>query len=105
MEILDVMARHDNVCKYLDIALQHISDPVLENMRRHISKEGTLKLLEEIRCKVPGIRIRTTLMTGFPGEGEKEFEELLDFVKNQRFDRIWGIRILRGRRHLCGKEP
>ena len=88
MEILDVMARHDNVCKYLDIALQHISDPVLENMRRHISKEGTLKLLEEIRCKVPGIRIRTTLMTGFPGEGEKEFEELLDFVKNQRFDRM-----------------
>ncbi len=88
MEILDVMARHDNVCNYLDIALQHISDPVLENMRRHISKEGTLKLLEEIRCKVPGIRIRTTLMTGFPGEGEKEFEELLDFVKNQRFDRM-----------------
>lgn len=88
MEILDVMARHDNVCKYLDIALQHISDPVLENMRRHISKEGTLKLLEEIRSKVPGIRIRTTLMTGFPGEGEKEFEELLDFVKNQRFDRM-----------------
>lgn len=88
MEILDVMTRHDNVCKYLDIALQHISDPVLENMRRHISKEGTLKLLEEIRSKVPGIRIRTTLMTGFPGEGEKEFEELLDFVKNQRFDRM-----------------
>lgn len=88
MEILEVMARHDNVCKYLDIALQHISDPVLENMRRHISKEGTLKLLEEIRSKVPGIRIRTTLMTGFPGEGEKEFEELLDFVKNQRFDRM-----------------
>lgn len=88
MDILDVMARHENVCKYLDIALQHISDPVLKNMRRHIDKEGTLRLLKEIRERVPGIRIRTTLMTGFPGEGEKEFEELVDFVKEQRFDRM-----------------
>ncbi|MEZ3549852.1 MAG: 30S ribosomal protein S12 methylthiotransferase RimO [Muribaculaceae bacterium] len=88
MDILDVMARHDNVCKYLDIALQHISDPVLKNMRRHIDKEGTIRLLRKIREKVPGIRIRTTLMTGFPGEGEKEFEELVDFVKEQRFDRM-----------------
>ena len=88
MDILDVMARHDNVCKYLDIALQHISDPVLKNMRRHIDKEGTIRLLRKIREKVPGIRIRTTLMTYFPGEGEKEFEELVDFVKEQRFDRM-----------------
>jgi len=88
MDILDVMAKRDNVCKYLDIALQHISDPVLSNMRRHIDKEGTLKLLKEIRERVPGIRIRTTLMTGFPGEGEKEFGELVDFVKTQRFDRM-----------------
>lgn len=88
MDILDVMARRDNVCKYLDIALQHISDKVLENMRRHISKEQTLRLLKDIREKVPGIRIRTTLMTGFPGEGEEEFEELKDFVSNQRFDRM-----------------
>ena len=87
-DILDVMARRQNVCKYLDIALQHISDPVLKNMRRHITKEETLALLKEIREKVPGIRIRTTLMTGFPGEGEKEFEELMDFVKTQRFDRM-----------------
>ena len=88
MELLDVMARHDNVCKYLDIALQHIADPVLTNMRRHIDKEGTLELLKTIREKVPDIRLRTTLMTGFPGEGEKEFEELKEFVRNQRFDRM-----------------
>lgn len=88
MDILDVMARRDNVCKYLDIALQHISDPVLKNMRRNINKEETLKLLEIIRQKVPGIRIRTTLMTGFPGEGEKEFDELVDFVRTQKFDRM-----------------
>lgn len=88
LDILDVMAKHDNVCKYLDIALQHISDPVLANMRRHIDKKGTLELLDTIRKKVPGIRIRTTLMTGFPGEGEKEFAELVDFVKSQKFDRM-----------------
>ncbi len=88
MDLLPVMAKYDNVCKYLDIALQHISDKVLDNMRRHIDKEQTLHLLEEIRKQVPGIRIRTTLMTGFPGEGETEFEELTEFVKKQRFDRM-----------------
>lgn len=88
LEVLDVMAKRENVCNYLDIALQHISDKVLSNMRRHISKEETLQLLSKIRKKVPGIKIRTTLMTGFPGEGEKEFEELLEFVKSQRFDRM-----------------
>ena len=88
MDILDVMAKRENVCKYLDIALQHISDPVLSNMRRHITKNETLMLLNNLRVKVPGIKIRTTLMTGFPGEGEKEFEELMEFVKTQRFDRM-----------------
>lgn len=88
MDILDVMSRRDNVCKYLDIALQHISDPVLSNMRRHIDRKTTLSLLSEIRNRVPGIRIRTTLMTGFPGEGENEFEELKEFVRTQRFDRM-----------------
>lgn len=90
-DILDVMARRDNVCKYLDIALQHIADPVLKNMRRHIDREDTLRLLDKIRSKVPGIRIRTTLMTGFPGEGEEEFRQLADFVKTQRFDRMGGF--------------
>lgn len=88
MDILDVMRTRDNVCKYLDIALQHIADPVLDNMRRKIDKESTLRLLNNIRERVPGIKIRTTLMVGFPGEGEKEYEELVEFVKQQRFDRM-----------------
>lgn len=88
MEILDVMARHDNVCKYLDIALQHISDKVLKNMRRHITGDETKALLDEIRRKVPGIHIRTTLMVGFPGEGEEEFSQLKEFVRQQRFERM-----------------
>lgn len=88
MDILDVMARRENVCKYLDIALQHISDRVLTNMRRHISSEETRALLAEIRQRVPGIHIRTTLMVGFPGEEEEDFEELMAFVKEQRFERM-----------------
>lgn len=87
-DVLDVMAQRENVCKYLDIALQHISDSQLSRMRRHIDKEGTLKLLEKIREKVPGIKLRTTLMVGFPGETEEDFEELLEFVKHQQFDRL-----------------
>ncbi len=88
LDVLDVMARRKNVCKYLDIALQHISDNVLGNMRRHISSAQTRDLLAEIRKRVPGIHIRTTLMVGFPGEGEGEFQELLDFVREQRFERM-----------------
>ena len=88
LDILPVMAGRDNVCSYLDIALQHISDPVLTNMRRHITRQETLDLLARLRREVPGIHIRTTLMTGFPGEGEKEFEELLDFVREARFERM-----------------
>lgn len=87
-DVLPVMARHDNVCKYLDIALQHIADPVLDNMRRHITRQETLDLLERLRHEVPGIHIRTTLMVGFPGEGEQEFEELLQFVRETRFERM-----------------
>ncbi len=87
-EVLDVMARHPNVCRYLDIALQHVSDIVLANMRRHITGDKTRRLLAEIRRRVPGIHIRTTLMVGFPGEGKKEFEELKEFVREQRFERM-----------------
>ena len=87
-EILPVMARHKNVCKYLDIALQHISNKVLTIMRRHITKEQTLELIERLRREVPGIHIRTTLMVGFPGEGEAEFKELKDFIRTARFDRM-----------------
>lgn len=88
LDLLDVMARRDNICNYLDIALQHISDSQLKLMRRRIDKEGTLQLLKEIRSRVPDIRIRTTLMVGFPGETEEDFEELLDFVRTQKFDRM-----------------
>lgn len=88
MDVLDVMAKHDNVCKYLDIALQHIADPVLDNMHRHISGSQTRELLAEMRRRVPGLKIRTTLMVGFPGEGEEEFAQLLDFVKEERFERM-----------------
>ena len=88
MDLLDVMASRPNVCRYLDIALQHISDNVLTNMRRHITGAETRALLDEIRRRVPGIHIRTTLMVGFPGEGDREFEELMDFVRSQRFERM-----------------
>ena len=87
-EILPVMARHSNVCRYLDVALQHIADPVLTNMRRHITRSQTLQFIERIRREVPGIHLRTTLMVGFPGEGEKEFEELKAFVEEARFERM-----------------
>ena len=86
--ILDVMAQHDNVCTYLDIALQHISDNMLSRMRRHITAAQTRELLAEMRRRVPGIHIRTTLMVGFPGETDADFQELLDFVREQRFERM-----------------
>ena len=87
-DILPVMARHPNVCKYLDIALQHISDKVLSNMRRHFDGKQTRELIARIRREVPGIHLRTTLMVGFPGEGDKEFDELMDFVRETRFERM-----------------
>ncbi|MBE6318061.1 MAG: 30S ribosomal protein S12 methylthiotransferase RimO [Bacteroidales bacterium] len=88
IDLLDVMQKHNNICKYLDIALQHSSDKVLSNMRRHINEEETIELLDKIRKKIPGIHIRTTLMVGFPGEDNTEFENLLTFVKKQKFDRM-----------------
>lgn len=87
-DILPVMARHSNICKYLDIALQHIDDGVLSYMRRHIDAEATRKLLARIRAEVPGIHIRTTMMVGFPGETPEAFDRLMDFVREQRFERL-----------------
>lgn len=87
-DVLDAMVRHKNVCRYLDIALQHIDDKVLSNMRRHINADETRKLLARIREAVPGIAIRTTLMVGFPGEDDAAFERLMDFVREQRFERM-----------------
>lgn len=88
MELLDVMRLNRNVCKYLDIALQHISTNVLTNMRRHVDKEQTYELITRLREAVPGIHLRTTLMVGFPGEGEQEFEELKEFTRWARFERM-----------------
>lgn len=87
-ELLQVMSKHENVCKYLDIALQHISNNMLSMMRRHVTKEDTLILINRLRKEVPGIHIRTTLMVGHPGETEEDFEELKDFVRQVRFDRM-----------------
>ena len=87
-DLLRVMRERNNVCKYLDIALQHTSDVVLQNMRRHISKQQQIDLIEKIRAEVPGIALRTTLMVGYPGEGEEEFAELMDFVSKMRFERM-----------------
>lgn len=87
-DLLDVMARNPKVCKYLDLALQHSSNNMLKLMRRHITKEQTIELLNEIRAKVPGIHLRTTLITGHPGETEEDFEDLMEFVKSMRFERL-----------------
>ena len=87
-DLLPVMRKHANVCKYLDIALQHISDNMLQMMHRHVTKEETYELLSRIRKEVPGIYIRTTLMVGHPGEGESDFEELKEFVRKARFERM-----------------
>ena len=88
MALLDVMARHDNVCKYIDIALQHASDNMLSRMLRKIDAQKTARLLDEMRRRVPGLHIRTTMMVGFPGESDDDFEQLLDFVSCQRFERL-----------------
>lgn len=88
MEVMDVMARKPNVCNYLDIALQHISDKVLKNMLRHIDGKRTRELIAEMRARVPDLHLRTTMMTGFPGEGDEEFAELLEFVKQTKFERM-----------------
>ena len=87
-DLLRVMRERDNVCKYLDIALQHVSTKILKKMLRQVTKEDTYALVERMRAEVPGICLRTTMMVGFPGETEKEFEELIEFVKWAKFDRL-----------------
>ena len=87
-DLFRVMRENNNVCKYMDIALQHISDNMLTRMRRNVSKSETYDLIEKFRREVPGIHLRTTLMVGFPGETEEDFEELKEFVQKARFDRM-----------------
>ncbi|MBQ4041062.1 MAG: MiaB/RimO family radical SAM methylthiotransferase, partial [Prevotella sp.] len=88
MELLEVMREKGNVCKYMDIALQHISTSVLTRMCRNTTKEETMNLITRLREEVPGITLRTTLMVGFPGETDEEFDELVEFVKWARFERM-----------------
>lgn len=87
-DLLRVMRERDNVCRYMDIALQHISDRMLKKMRRRIGKQETYELLDRIRREVPGIHLRTTLMVGHPGETEEDFSELVEFVRKARFERM-----------------
>ncbi|GHT47340.1 ribosomal protein S12 methylthiotransferase RimO [Bacteroidia bacterium] len=88
LDLLPVMREKENVCKYLDIALQHSSDAMLKKMRRNITKQETIQLLRTIREEVPGIHLRTTMMVGYPGETEEDYADLLDFVKEMRFERL-----------------
>jgi ribosomal protein S12 methylthiotransferase len=88
MDVLDVMNERSNVCKYLDMPLQHITDNMLKSMRRGITKRRTIELVNDIRAKVPDIALRTTLIAGYPGETEKDVEEVLKFVEEMRFDRL-----------------
>ena len=87
-DAIDTIRRHDNICNYIDIPLQHINSRLLKSMQRGIDREGTLRLLDMFRAKLPDVAIRTTLIVGYPGETEKEFEELKEFVRQARFDRM-----------------
>jgi len=87
-DAIDAIARHKNICNYIDIPLQHINSRILSSMQRGIDREGTLRLLDTFRAKLPDVAIRTTLIVGYPGESEEEFDELKDFVKQARFDRM-----------------
>lgn len=88
LEVLDVMREKKNICNYLDIPLQHISDNMLKSMRRGITKEKTIELVKEIRKRVPGIAIRTTLIAGYPGETKQDHEEMLEWIKESKFERL-----------------
>jgi ribosomal protein S12 methylthiotransferase len=88
MEVLDVMRETPNICNYLDMPLQHITDNMLKSMKRGTTKQKTIDLVNQIRDKVPGITLRTTLIAGYPGETEKDHEEMLKWVEETRFDRL-----------------
>ena len=87
-DLLDVIRNKPQVCKYLDVALQHVSDHMLSRMQRHVTKQDTIHFIQTLREKIPGLHIRTTLMVGFPGETEEDFNELMDFVRWARFERM-----------------
>lgn len=87
-DVLDVMRERSNICKYLDIPLQHISDPMLKSMRRGTTRKRTYELIDAIRQRVPGIALRTTMIAGYPGETENDHQEMIDFIKDIRFERL-----------------
>lgn len=87
-DAIEAMAKHENICKYIDIPLQHINTDILQSMRRGIDREGTLSLIKKFRKEIPNVAIRTTLITGYPGETESAYEELKAFIKESRFDRL-----------------
>ncbi len=87
-DAIEAIARHQNICNYIDIPLQHINSHILNSMQRGIDREGTLRLIDRFRQLIPDVAIRTTLIAGYPGETEKEFNELMDFVRQARFDRM-----------------
>ena len=88
MEVFDVMAELPKVCRYIDMPLQHANNAVLKRMRRQITREETIQLVEEARRRVPGITFRTTLLVGYPGETEEEFQDMVDFVREVEFERV-----------------
>src|SRR5205814_1023460 len=88
LDILPVIAEEPSICKYIDMPIQHVADRVLKSMRRGITRRATLELIGKIRSAVPGIALRTTLIVGYPNEGESEFEEMLEFVRDVEFDRL-----------------
>jgi ribosomal protein S12 methylthiotransferase len=88
MEVLNLMKERDNICNYVDMPVQHISDRILKSMRRGHGKADTYRLLEQVKKIVPGAALRTTLITGYPGETDKDFQQLLDFIQEIRFDRL-----------------
>ncbi len=87
-DVIDAMREEPKICKYIDIPLQHISDSQLRSMKRGLGSNGTRELISKLRAEIPGVAIRTTLLTGYPGETEQDFEELLDFVREARFERL-----------------
>src|SRR5690606_22276669 len=88
MDVLEVMAKHDNICNYLDIPLQHCSDKMLKAMKRQITRKEMVDLINNIRAAVPGIAIRTTMITGFPGETLEDVEDMKAFLEEMQFDRV-----------------
>ena len=100
--LLDLISDSEKICKYIDIPFQHVSNSLLQRMRRGKSGSAVREAVEKLRAAIPGLTLRTSLIVGFPGETEADFEELLDFVEEAQFERLGGVQIFRRRRHRSG---